>query len=84
MKNKNRLLLSKIFLGFVIVVVVLVLSIGGAMIWSTKSIIMHSYMEKATLSAESLVQNIDLEKYEQLAAEPVEGEWRVCWLFWGW
>ena len=74
MKNGNRHLLSKILIGFVIVVLGLVLSIGTAMIWTTKSIITHSYMEKSTLIAEKLVENIDVDKYEQLAANPEESE----------
>ena len=74
MKNSNRQLLSKILIGFVIVVIGLVLSIGSAMIWSTKSIINHSYMEKSTLIAEQLLENLNIEKYEQLAANPEEGE----------
>ena len=74
MNHGNRQLLSKILIGFVIVVFVLVLSIGAAMIWSTKSIITHSYMEKSTLIAEKLLENIDVEKYEQLAANPIESE----------
>ena len=74
MKNSNRQLLSKILIGFVTIVLVLVLSIGTAMIWSTKSIIKHSYMEKSTLIAEKLLDNINVEKYEQLAKNPEEGE----------
>lgn len=74
MENRNRQLMSKLLVGFIIVVVVLVLSIGGAMVWASKSIIMHSYMEKAALTAGDLLQHIDLEKYEELAGNPVEGE----------
>ena len=74
MLKKNKLLLSKLTIGFVAIVLVLVISIGSTLIWATKSIVTHSYMEKATLSAMSLYENIDLKKYEQLAQNPVEGE----------
>ena len=74
MRNSNGQLLSKILVGFVIIVVVLVLSVGAAMIWSTKSIITHSYMEKSTLIAEKLLDHINVEKYEQLAKHPEESE----------
>ena len=74
MLNQNKLLLSKLIIGFVAIVAVLVISIGSTLIWATKSIVTHSYMEKATLSAMSLYENIDLKKYEQLAQNPEEGE----------
>jgi len=74
MLNQNKLLLSKLIIGFVAIVAVLVISIGSTLIWATKSIVTHSYMEKATLSAMSLYENIDLKKYEQLAQDPEEGE----------
>lgn len=74
MKYKNQQLIIKIFIGFIAVIAMLVLSIGATMIWATKSIVTHSYMEKATLTAQVLVENIDVEKYEQLAVNPKENE----------
>ena len=74
MRNQNKLLLSKISIGFVAVAAILVLSMGAIIIWATKSIVTHSYMEKATLTATALYEHIDLEKYEQLALNPEEGE----------
>lgn len=74
MKYKNQQLIVKICIGFVAVVAILVLSMGATMIWATKSIVTHSYMEKATLTAQVLQESIDLEKYAQLAANPEENE----------
>lgn len=74
MNNRNRQLLAKIFIGFISVVVVLVLSIGSVLVWATDSIIHHSYMEKSTLIAKRLLENLDVEKFEQLAKNPEEGE----------
>ena len=74
MRNQNKLLLSKISIGFVAVVAILVLSMGTTVIWATKSIVTHSYMEKATLTAKALYEHIDIEKYEQLALNPEEGD----------
>ena len=74
MENGNRQLLMKLASGFVIVVLTLVVTLGITVKWSAQSIIMHSYMEKATLTAEKLVENIDVHKYEELAKNPVEGE----------
>ncbi len=74
MRNKNKLLFSKISIGFVVIVAVLVISMGATVIWTTKSIVTHSYMEKATLTATALYEHIDLEKYEQLAQNPEESK----------
>ena len=74
MEKGNKQLLSKISIAFVIVVLALVVSIGITMVWSAKSMIKHSYMAKATLTAEVLVENIDIDKYEQLAKNPQENE----------
>ena len=71
---KNKSLIQKILIGFVIVVTFLVISIGSAMVWSSNKIIQYSYMEKATLTAEKLEQNLDLKKYEELANHPVESD----------
>ena len=71
---KNKLLISKIAIGFFIIVGVLVVTIGGAMVWSTNKIIQQSYMEKAALSAKSLVDNLDFEKYQELANNPEEND----------
>jgi len=60
MKNQNKMLVSKIAIGFVAIVAVLVLSIGSTLIWATKSIVTHSYMEKATLAASTLYDYIVL------------------------
>lgn len=70
----NKLLVTKIAKGFFIVVVLLVITIGGAMIWATNAIIQHSYKGKATLTAESLVENLDLDRYEELANNPEEND----------
>lgn len=74
MKLENQQLIVKIFIGFLAVVATLVLTMGATMIWATKSIVTHSYMEKATLTAQVLVENIDVEKFEQLAANPQEND----------
>lgn len=71
--KKNKQLVSKIIIGFVLVVVVLVASIGSTLVWATNSIVHHSYMEKATLTAEALLDNLDMDKLEKLAANPKEG-----------
>ena len=70
MQNENKLLLSKILIGFITVVVVLVVTMGATMIWTSKSIVQQSYMEKATLTAQSLHKHIDEDKYEALIANP--------------
>ena len=70
----NKLLITKIAMGFFLIVFILVVTIGGAMIWSTNSIIQHSYMEKATLTAETLVENLELDQYEVLANNPEEND----------
>ncbi len=72
MRSQNKLLLTKLMIGFVAIVSVLVISIGATVIWATKSIVTHSYIEKATLSANTLYEFIDLEKYERLAQNPEE------------
>ncbi|MER2108442.1 MAG: methyl-accepting chemotaxis protein [Solibacillus sp.] len=74
MKKKDRQLVVNIFLGFFAVMTILVLSMGATMVWATKSIVTHSYMEKATLTAQVLAESIDVEKYAQLAANPQENE----------
>lgn len=74
MQQKDRQLVGKIFLGFIAVVTTLVLSMGTTMIWATKSIVTHSYMEKATLTAQALADSIDLDSYVQLAAAPEQNE----------
>lgn len=73
MNFKNNPLLTRIAVGFVAIVTVLVLVIGATLIWATNSIVQYSYMEKATLTAQELVQNIDVAAYEQLAKNPEEG-----------
>ena len=72
MRSQNKMLFTKLLIGFVAIVSVLVISIGATLIWATKSIVTHSYMEKATLSATTLYEYMDLEKYEQLAQNPEE------------
>ena len=74
MKNRNRQLIAKLLIGFVIIVAVLVLSIGSTMIWSMKSTVKQSYMEKSVLTAQHLAESIDLTKYEKLASDPQESE----------
>lgn len=73
MNTKNKLLINKILLGFVAVVVTLVISMGATLIWATNSIVQHSYMEKATLTAQALLENLNMEQYEQLANNPSDG-----------
>ncbi|OCS92519.1 methyl-accepting chemotaxis protein [Caryophanon latum] len=72
MSFKNNPLLTRIAVGFVAIVTVLVVVIGATLIWATNSIVQYSYMEKATLTAQELVQNIDVSAYEQLAKNPEE------------
>ena len=74
MKNRNRQLLVKLLLGFVVIVAVLVLSIGFTMVWSMKSAVKQSYMEKSVLTVDHLAKTIDLTKYEKLASNPQENE----------
>jgi methyl-accepting chemotaxis protein len=74
MKNRNRQLLTKLLIGFVVIVAVLVVSIGSTMVWSMNSAVKHSYMEKSILTAEHLAEKIDAVKYEKLASDPQEGE----------
>ncbi|MEE1131615.1 MAG: methyl-accepting chemotaxis protein [Caryophanon sp.] len=73
MNFKNNPLLTRIAVGFVAIVTVLVVVIGATLIWATNSIVQYSYMEKATLTAQELVQNIDVTAYEELAKNPEEG-----------
>ena len=61
-------------IGFIVVTLLFVVSIGGAFFFATKSIVKSSYMEKATMSAEFLVETIDIEKVEQLAKNPEEND----------
>lgn len=72
--KQNKQLLTKILLGFFAVVVTLVMSMGATLIWATSSIVQYSYMEKATLTAQDLVENLNVEQYEELAKNPEEGE----------
>lgn len=74
MQNQTRLLLSKITIGFITIVITLVATMGATMIWASKSIVTHSYMEKATLTADSLSKLLDVSKYEELANNPTEND----------
>lgn len=67
-------LLQKLFVGFLGIIVVFTVAIGFAFFFATKSIVQTSYMEKSTLSAEFLVDQIDVNKVQQLASNPVENE----------
>ena len=71
---KNKLLITKISIGFLLIVFILVVTIGGTMVWSANSIIQHSYLEKSAITAENLVENLNIEQYEALAQNPQENE----------
>lgn len=73
MKPKSSLL-KKLIVGFIITTLLFVISIGFAFFFATKSIVKSSYMEKATMSAEFLVETIDIAKVEQLAENPEESD----------
>ena len=72
MKNSN--LLVKLLFGFIVVTILFVIAIGSAFYFATNSIVKSSYMEKATLTAEYLVNQLDVEKVEALAQNPQENE----------
>ena len=74
MKLGKNVLLKQLVIGFIIVISCFVISIGAAMTWVTSSVVKHTYMEKATMTAELLLERIDTKKYEQLAANPQQNE----------
>ena len=74
MKLGKHELLKQLVIGFIIVISCFVISIGAAMTWVTSSVVKHTYMEKATMTAELLLERIDMKKYEQLAAAPQQNE----------
>ncbi|MER1999704.1 MAG: hypothetical protein ABS882_08010 [Lysinibacillus sp.] len=74
MKKRSSGLVKKISFGFLIIVVLFVVIIGSTMIWAMNSVIKHTYMEKATMTAELLIERIDVKKFEQLAANPQEND----------
>lgn len=74
MKLGKNDLLQKLIIGFFVVVGCLVFSIIATMIWVSGSVVKHTYMEKATMTAELLLERIDIKQYEQLAANPEENE----------
>ncbi|MEK4228019.1 methyl-accepting chemotaxis protein [Solibacillus sp. FSL H8-0538] len=74
MKNSNTGLFKRLALGFVIVTALFVLSLGVLMYINTKKIVEIAYMEDAKNSVDYLVEQIDVERFEQLAKHPAEGD----------
>lgn len=73
MKKKDNLI-KRLVLVFILMTFVLVVSIGTAFFFATRSIVQTSYMEKATYAAEYLMNQLDLKKIEKLANNPEENE----------
>ncbi|MEE1130649.1 MAG: methyl-accepting chemotaxis protein [Caryophanon sp.] len=67
-------LLKKLALGFFAIVFVFTVTIGFAFFFATQSIVKTSYMEKSTLSAEFLVEQLDLNKVQQLVDNAEEND----------
>lgn len=67
-------LFKKLALGFFAIVLVFTVAIGFAFFIATQSIVKTSYMEKSTLSAEFLVEQLDINKVQQLVNNPEEND----------
>lgn len=67
-------LFKKLALGFFAIVFVFTVAIGFAFFIATQSIVKTSYMEKSTLSAEFLVEQLDINKVQQLVNSPEEND----------
>lgn len=67
-------LVKKLPLGFIAIIIVFTVAIGVAFFFATQSVVKTSYMEKSTLSAEFLVEQLDVKKVEALAQQPEEND----------
>lgn len=74
MKLKNNSIFIRLAWMFVAVIIAFVISLTVALFKLTEDVMKYAYMEKATISADYLVDRLDVSKYEQLAQDFEENE----------
>lgn len=74
MARRGSSFLKQLAIGFVLVTLLFVLLIGLLIFMNTRSIVKYSFMEKADMSVQYLVDQVDEGAFENLSKNPEDGE----------